>query len=116
MSTKTEIVVCRGSYRKGFSAIFRQGSFSTATCDCTRQRNRSAGDGIEGSRCGSRGRGHHHQSDVYCFGKLRGCGGGAPGHGGRGPRQPEPDRGYDPADDHAADEGDRGRPSCRLAL
>ena len=31
MSTKTEIVVCRASYRKVFSAIFRRVSFSTAT-------------------------------------------------------------------------------------
>ena len=31
MSTKTEIVVCRASYREVFSAIFRPVSFSTAT-------------------------------------------------------------------------------------
>ena len=31
MSTKMEIVVCRASYRKVFSAIFRRVSFSTAT-------------------------------------------------------------------------------------
>jgi hypothetical protein len=31
MSTKTEIVVCRASYCKVFSTIFRRVSFSTAT-------------------------------------------------------------------------------------
>ena len=31
MSTKMEIVVCRASYRKVFSAIFRRVSSSTAT-------------------------------------------------------------------------------------
>jgi hypothetical protein len=37
MSTKLEIVVCRASYRKVFSASFRRMSFSTATGDYTHQ-------------------------------------------------------------------------------
>jgi len=31
MSTEAEIVVCRASYRKAFSAIYRRVSFSKAT-------------------------------------------------------------------------------------
>ena len=38
MSTKTEIVVCRASNRKVFSAIFRRVSFSTATSLITHRR------------------------------------------------------------------------------
>ena len=37
MSTKTEIVVYRASYRKVFSASFRRMSFSTATRFCVNQ-------------------------------------------------------------------------------
>jgi hypothetical protein len=37
MTIKTEIVVCRASYRKVFSAIFRRGTFSTPTPDFNNQ-------------------------------------------------------------------------------